>query len=64
MECEATRSHCEQPTGAESRVRSARGEIQTVGCEAKYACGRQSVRSKVVCGRKMIESMERSGGEI
>jgi len=40
MECEATRSHCEQPTGAESRVRSARGEIQTVGCEAKYACGR------------------------
>ena len=24
----------------------------------------QSVRSKVVCGCEMIESMERSGGEI
>jgi hypothetical protein len=37
MECEATRSHCAQSAGAVSRVRSAGGEIQTVGCEARYA---------------------------
>jgi hypothetical protein len=27
MECEATKSHCEQSAGVVSRVRSARGEI-------------------------------------
>jgi hypothetical protein len=33
---EATRSHCAQTAGAESRVRSAGDEIQTVSCEARY----------------------------
>jgi hypothetical protein len=37
MECEAAQSHCTQPAGAVCRVRSARGEIQTVGCSARYA---------------------------
>jgi hypothetical protein len=40
MECEAAHSHCTQPAGPVSRVRSAGGEIQTVGCEARYARGR------------------------
>ncbi len=40
MECEATRSHFAQPAGAES---SARGEIQTVGCESRYVHGRPSL---------------------
>ena len=40
MECETTRSHYEQPAGAESRVRSSGDEIQTVSCEARYARGR------------------------
>jgi hypothetical protein len=40
MECETAQSHCTHPTGAVSRVRSAGGEIQTVGCEARYARGR------------------------
>ena len=37
MECEAAQSHCTQPAGAVCRVRSAGGEIQTVGCAARYA---------------------------
>jgi hypothetical protein len=37
MECEPAQSHCTQPAGSVSRVRSAGGEIQTVGCEARYA---------------------------
>jgi hypothetical protein len=40
MECEAVQSHCTQTAGDVSRVRSAGGEIQTVGCEARYALGR------------------------
>jgi hypothetical protein len=37
VECDATRSHCAQSAGAVSRVRSAGGEMQTTGCEARYA---------------------------
>jgi hypothetical protein len=40
MECESTRSHYEQTSGGESRVRSAGDDIQTVSCEARYARGR------------------------
>jgi hypothetical protein len=64
MECEPAQSHCTQPAGSVSRVRSAGGEIQTVGCEARYAlyllflqeqikdiiiADVQSARSRVVC---------------
>ena len=37
VECETDRSHCAQTTGTVSRVRSAGGEMQTTGCEARYA---------------------------
>jgi hypothetical protein len=40
MECETAQSHCTQSAGVVSRVRSPGGEIQTVGCEARYARGR------------------------
>jgi hypothetical protein len=36
-EFEADQSHYTQPAGAVCRVRSAGGEIQTVGCAARYA---------------------------
>jgi hypothetical protein len=37
MECETAQSHCTQSAGPVKRVGSAGGEIQTVGCEARYA---------------------------
>jgi hypothetical protein len=37
MECEAAQSHYRQPARAVCRVCSAGGEIQTVGCVARYA---------------------------
>jgi hypothetical protein len=40
VECEATRSHCDQPAGPVTRVCSARGEIQTIGYESSYVHGR------------------------
>jgi hypothetical protein len=42
MECEAAQSHYTQSAvaGVVNRVRSAGGEIQIVGCEARYARGR------------------------
>jgi hypothetical protein len=37
MECESAQSHYTQSAGAVCRVRSAGGEIHTVGCAARYA---------------------------
>jgi hypothetical protein len=57
MECESSQSHCTQPAGAVIRVRSAGGEIQTVGCEARYARGRpERAQQSSVRVREVVNS--------